>query len=181
MHEREGGEKVRVVVKVGGALLDAPDAWQWTIQELTRAPRDGSTLVVPGGGPFADAVRAVDRRLGLGDDAAHWAAVLGMDQYAHVLVDRVPCAALVDDPDVHPPGRLPVLAPYAWLRAHDTLPHSWDVTADSIAAAVAVAGNATRLVLLKLDTSTDPYFPIAAPLGRGLETHIVLAGAAIPW
>jgi 5-(aminomethyl)-3-furanmethanol phosphate kinase len=173
---------MRTVIKVGGALLDTPGAFAWAIHELTRAPRDGSTLIVPGGGPFADTVRDIDRRIGLSDDAAHWAAVLAMDQYAHVLADRIPRATLVDDLDTPPPAdRLPVLAPYAWLRSHDTLPHSWDVTADSIAAHVARGVNATRVVLLKLDTSTDPYFEMAIPPGCGVEPQIVLAGASIPW
>ena len=68
---------IHTVVKVGGAVL-APAP----LAALAGIPRDGSTLIVPGGGPFADTVRAVDDRLGLGDDAAHWAAVLAMDQYA---------------------------------------------------------------------------------------------------
>src|SRR2546427_3560943 len=28
-------------------------------------------------------------------------------------------------------GRIPVLAPFRWLRTADPLPHSWDVTSDS--------------------------------------------------
>jgi aspartokinase-like uncharacterized kinase len=42
-----------------------------------------------------------------------------------------------------------VLAPYAWLRREDPVPHSWDVTSDSIAAWVAGAIGAERLVLVK--------------------------------
>src|SRR5437868_8610811 len=37
----------------------------------------------------------------------------------------------------------------SWMREHDTLPHSWDVTSDSIAAHVAIEVNANRLILLK--------------------------------
>lgn len=46
-------------------------------------------------------------------------------------------------------GRIPVIAPFAWLHAADSLPHSWDVTSDSIAAWVAGQLGARRLVLLK--------------------------------
>ena len=45
--------------------------------------------------------------------------------------------------------RLPILAPAEWLRAADPLPHSWDVTSDSIAAWVAGQVFARQLVLLK--------------------------------
>ena len=60
-------------------------------------------------------------------------------------------------------GRVPVLAPSQWLREADPLPHSWDVTSDSIAAWVAGAVGARELVLVKpagaagADT-VDPYF-----------------------
>src|SRR5256885_12429720 len=87
-----------------------------------------SLVVLPGGGPFADAVRRMFKRVKIGEDAAHWMAVLGMDQYAHGLAARLPDAALVDgDGGISAAvqaRRLPVLAPYHWLRAADPLPHS---------------------------------------------------------
>ena len=48
-------------------------------------------------------------------------------------------------PDHAAAGRVPVLAPSAWLRAADPLPHSWDVTSDSIAAWIAGQAGALRL------------------------------------
>ena len=63
-----------------------------------QAGRRHRLLVVPGGGPFADAVRAFDQREGLSADAAHWMAILAMDQYAYVLVERIPGAVLVEEP-----------------------------------------------------------------------------------
>jgi aspartokinase-like uncharacterized kinase len=171
------------VVKVGGALLNTTDTFAWAVRELACAPRDGSVLVVPGGGPFADAVRAVDQRVGLSDSAAHWAAVLAMNQYAHVLATHLPRAAVVETVPMtaERSDDLPVLAPYAWLRCTDPLPHSWDVTSDSIAAHVARATGARRLILMKLASSVDPYFEYVAPPGCGLETEIVLAGQTITW
>jgi 5-(aminomethyl)-3-furanmethanol phosphate kinase len=170
---------VRTVVKIGGALLAAPAAYARATAALARAPRDGGILVVPGGGPFADVVRAVDRQFDIGDDAAHWAAILGMDQYAYVLAATIPGAALVESADESqwPAARLPVLAPSRWLRAADALPHSWDVTADSIAAWIARAVGARRLLLVKLDDGTDPYLSQAAPPGCGLDVLIVRADA----
>src|SRR5439155_5933744 len=94
--------------------------------------RGRRVVVVPGGGPFADAVRRMFKRVKIGEDAAHWMAVLGKDQYAHALAARLPDAALVDgDGGISAAvqaRRLPVLAPYHWLRAADPLPHSWEVT-----------------------------------------------------
>src|SRR5216110_1201780 len=80
-------------------------------------------------------------------------AVLGMDQYAHALAARLPDAALVDgDGGISAAvqaRRLPVLAPYRWLRAADPLPHTWEVTSDTIAAWLAGALGARRVVLIK--------------------------------
>ena len=59
-------------------------------------------LVVPGGGPFADAVRAVDAQVGLGDDVAHVLALRAMDQLgvllAPLLPDAEPIVRLVGAP-----------------------------------------------------------------------------------
>ena len=80
-------------------------------------------------------------------------AVLGMDQYAHALTERTAGAVLVEQlPEVYAAldaGLVPVLAPYRWLRAADPLPHSWSATSDSVAAWVAGAVGAKRVVLIK--------------------------------
>lgn len=141
------------VVKVGGSLASDPGLPRLleTLGELAAAGR--RLVVVPGGGPFADAVRAACAALDPGPSPAHWMAILAMDQYAHLLAARIPGAALVVEPaeaaGVLAAGRTAVLAPYAWLRAADPLPHGWDVTSDSIAAWVAARLGAPRVVLLK--------------------------------
>ena len=144
---------VNVVVKVGGALLAHGRHFDAVLATIGDVARDRRLLIVPGGGPFADAVRAVDRRIALSDDAAHWMAVLAMDQYAHLLADRLTDGIIVADRqsmeaalDAH---HVPVLAPFRWLRDADPLPHSWEVTSDSIAAWVAGQLGAARVVLVK--------------------------------
>jgi aspartokinase-like uncharacterized kinase len=124
------------------------------MEALARAARRHRLVVVPGGGSFADEVRRVDGRFGLGDSAAHWMAILAMDQYGYLLAQLAPGAVVVRGPQGLKPGRLNVLAPSAWLLRADPLPHSWDVTSDSIAAWVAGAWGARRLVLVK---HTDGY------------------------
>lgn len=160
------------MVKVGGALLAHADRLDAVLHEVAAASRTVGILVVPGGGPFADAVREVDARVGLPADVAHWMAVLAMDQYAHLLASRLPGGALVADPAacvaLPGTGRTPVLAPYRWLRTADPLPHSWDVTSDSIAAWVAGAVGARRLLLVKPPgaregTRVDPSFASVLP------------------
>lgn len=147
------GERGLVVVKVGGGLSSIPGALETVAAGVARLARRQPVVVVPGGGPLADAVRELDRRVQLSDDAAHWMAILAMDQYAHLLAERIDGARLVDEPGSVLPalagGRVVVLAPYRWMRAADVLPHTWDATSDSVAAFVAGALDAERLLLIK--------------------------------
>ena len=130
--------------------------------------------MVPGGGPFADAVREVDRRFDLCDEAAHWMAVLAMDQCAYVVATRLAGGAIVADRReigaVLAAGRVPVLAPSRWLRDADPLPHSWDVTSDRLAAWITGQIGTRRLVVIKPSGAegtdlVDAYFTRALPAG----------------
>jgi aspartokinase-like uncharacterized kinase len=89
---------VDTVVKVGGGVLADAASFDVVLATLADAAGSCRLVVVPGGGPFADAVRAVDRQLGLSDTAAHWMAIAAMDQYAQVIVERLRRASLVEDP-----------------------------------------------------------------------------------
>ena len=82
-----------------------------------------------------------------------------MDQYAHVLLERIEGSVMVEEagavgPAVTPAG-VAVLAPSRWMRAADVLPHTWEATSDSVAAFVAGALDAARLVLIKPVAGTD--------------------------
>ena len=151
---------ITVLVKIGGGLLAHLEHLDSTLAEIVTTAQEVPLLVVPGGGPFAEAIRDVDRRLGLSDDAAHWMAVLAMDQYAHLLASRMPNGKLVwgsdDIATALEDGKIPVLAPHQWMREADPLPHSWDVTSDSISAWVADQVGATRLVLVKPPGASGP-------------------------
>ena len=169
-----------IVVKVGGGLSAIPGALEVVGRALAEAGRRHRLLVVPGGGPFADAVRAFDQREGLSADAAHWMAILAMDQYAYVLVERIRGAVLVEDPGTISAALrgtgVAVLAPSRWLRAADVLPHDWGATSDSAAAFVAGALDAERLVLIKPEDGgrgpdvVDAHFALVLPVGLPWST-----------
>jgi 5-(aminomethyl)-3-furanmethanol phosphate kinase len=152
------------VVKVGGGLAREPGALRAACEAIGAAGVRHPLLVVPGGGELADVVRELDRRFGLSAEAAHWMAILAMDQYGWALSELIPGA--VRRTDLAPAGGVSVLLPYALLRERDPLPASWDVTSDSIAAWVAGAAGAGRLVLVKPGPDrlgVDGYFSTAAP------------------
>lgn len=163
-----------VVVKLGGGLLETPGALEASVQAVAALAVRWRVVVVPGGGPLADAVRRLDERIGLSDDAAHWMAILAMDQYAHVLAERIERSVLVEEPggiaEAFAAGRVAVLAPSRWMRSADVLPHTWDATSDSVAAFVAGALGARHLVLVKPadgepETLVDRCFSLVVPAG----------------
>jgi 5-(aminomethyl)-3-furanmethanol phosphate kinase len=162
-----------IVLKIGGGLIGVPTALDRVCALVSQAGRTRRILVVPGGGPFADLVREFDQSIRLSPDTAHWMAILAMDQYAHVLAERITGAVLVEEPGAilgaTKPAGVAVLAPSRWMRSADVLPHSWEVTSDSIAAFIAGAIDAARLVLIKPAADpvepVDPFFATALPKG----------------
>jgi aspartokinase-like uncharacterized kinase len=166
----------RAVIKVGGRLAADPGVLHQVGRDLARLAAEVSLVVVPGGGPFADAVREADRRHGLPPSTAHWMAIQAMDQYAELLATVIPGSEIVRDSagiaTALRRGAVPVLAPSSWLRAADELPHTWEVTSDSLAAYLAGLLGAERLLLVKavsgaVDGLVDPWFRRALPAGVG--------------
>jgi hypothetical protein len=139
VHQKSDGKKDPVtVVKLGGSL--APHIAE-IIPILRSAHRP--LLIVPGGGVFADAVR----QSGVDADAAHWMACAAMDQYGWTLAAQ----GMGTTTKIARPGQPCVLLPYCALRRYDPLPHSWDVTSDTIAAWVAARLGGDLLVLKSAD------------------------------
>jgi aspartokinase-like uncharacterized kinase len=161
------------VIKIGGSLATVDGALRRVGQRIADVARQGPWVVIPGGGPFADTVRGFAEQHPLSPTAAHWMAILGMDQYAFALAEQIPGARVVDDllgiQRAHADGAIPVLAPSRWLRAADELPHRWEVTSDSLAAYLAMLLGAERLVLVKAKPGgaelVDSYFAKALPAG----------------
>lgn len=165
---------IHTVVKVGGSLLRFGRPVLAALMEtLADAAASVPLLVIPGGGIFDGAVRDVAKTYRLGDDAAHWMAILAMDAYGWLLADLTPRAMLVDDlseaAQTVQDGHLAVLLPSRLLRQRDELPHTWNVTSDSIAVWVAGACGASRVVLLKDVDGVFPADPRVAPAAMPLS------------
>lgn len=137
------------VVKLGGSLARRPAALSAWARALAARP---GVVVVPGGGPFADAVRQAQRRLGLSDLAAHAMALHAMAQFAWALADvaprlrALPLTELRKGPRGHS-GRL--WLPEDGLWREPGLPASWALSSDSLAAWVAGRLRAEGLLMVK--------------------------------
>ncbi|HMD89080.1 MAG TPA: hypothetical protein VKF38_07955 [Anaerolineaceae bacterium] len=151
------------VIKIGGSLGRGQHLGELCM-EISRLGAEHSLLVVPGGGDFADIVRDYYRRFQLSEITAHRMALLAMDQYGCLLCDLISESKLVSDlisaRAVASEGRVPILLPASLLIQADPLPHSWQVTSDSIAAWIAGLAGAKRLILLKV---IDGLFSVPSP------------------
>ncbi len=105
-------------------------------------------VVVPGGGLFADQVRNIQKQWQFDDEIAHQMALLAMQQMALLFKSIKPdfflankvsaidnkCSAVIWSPDI---------------KELISIPASWDVTSDSLAAWLAGQLQATELILVK--------------------------------
>jgi aspartokinase-like uncharacterized kinase len=118
-------------------------------------------LVVPGGGPFADAVRAIDAQLDLGDELAHALALRAMDQLGVLLARLLPAAEPVTELLV--PRRLGLLQVARAMGGRPEIPESWAVTSDSLAVLAAAGIGAVEAILLKPVAGMLARWPSDAP------------------
>lgn len=138
------------VVKLGGSLARSMELDGW-IAAIGQASMP--LVVVPGGGPFADMVRDTQAPMGFSDRAAHAMAILAMEQFGHVLLDRharfAPARTPAEIGDLLAEGRIPLWLPSAMAISAPDIPASWDITSDSLAAWLAGRIGAWALLLVK--------------------------------
>ncbi len=167
-----------VVAKVGGSLFDLPDlrdrlhVWRETVA--------GPVVLLPGGGEGADVIRHLDRVHRIGEEQAHWLAMRTLAVNAQFL------SALVDAPvvpiAVNPSGPVAVLDPHAFCQTDKEragpLPHSWQVTSDTIAARVAEVSGAELVLLKSADLPAGMTWEAAGAAGLVDETFAAVVGRA---
>ncbi|MDD1740001.1 MAG: uridylate kinase [Methanothrix sp.] len=138
------------VLKMGGSLM--PTARNLVRSLLALGDEGFSFLVVPGGGPMADLVRQIHSRGDLSQEAAHWMAILAMEQYAYFLADGTGVALTRE---IRPPqdeGSLKILLPYQALLEDDSgMEHNWDYTSDAVAALIAAQLSAPLIKATDVD------------------------------
>ncbi len=141
------------MVKVGGSLSRKPASLKRLCMKLGELASQLAFLIVPGGGPLADAVRRLDEAFHLRAETAHWMAIMAMDQYGLLLASLTPKAqasnSLREALTHARKGKPSIFLPYRLLKRENPLPASWEVTSDSIAAWLAWKIKAESLLLLK--------------------------------
>jgi aspartokinase-like uncharacterized kinase len=193
------------VVKLGGSLAYTPHCAAWLD---VLAVCGGPLILVPGGGPFADCVRAAQAVMGFDDRAAHRMALMAMEQFGLALAARATSFVLADSCEaLHRTlraGKFPIWLPSKMVLADPQVPECWEMTSDSLAAWLAGIIGAPRLLLIKsrdrapsaslhelaADKIVDPMFPhfatqshaevwLAGPASLAGAAHILQRGGMV--
>jgi aspartokinase-like uncharacterized kinase len=144
------------VIKVGGSLAGTGRLQPAVaLIESARVP----VIVVPGGGPFADSVRALQQTLKFDDATAHRLAMLAMHQMAEMIVAwgrrfRI-AQTLGEISAILEQGNLPVWAPLRMISGDTSIPADWSATSDALAARLAEIVGGRLLLLKSVDVDKD--------------------------
>jgi aspartokinase-like uncharacterized kinase len=157
------------IVKLGGSAAFSPRLREW-LDVLARS--GGHAVLVPGGGPFADAVRSAQDKIGFDDRAAHRMALLAMEQYACGLVSLnrrlVPADSLAALRRALLRHHTPVWLASRMALADPDIPWSWEVTSDSLAIWLAGRLAAERTLLVKQVVTTEAAVPAPLLAAQGI-------------
>jgi aspartokinase-like uncharacterized kinase len=163
-----------VVLKLGGSLLTIPDLMD-RLEAVVSGLRPSPVLIVPGGGAAADIIRDLDRKLQLSPEKAHRDAIAAMSLNAALLCRLNKSLRLVRNYEeakrVWSEGHTAVLDASSFLfdqpdkTGVDSLPASWDITSDSIAAWTARQWQADRIILAKSCDAPETNLSALCQLG----------------
>lgn len=140
-----------LVVKVGGSVLANAERFSGVVSTLARARRP--IVVVPGGGTFADQVRAAQAQHETSERAAHLMALLAMHQTGLLIEDMQARFVTVDTlagiRRALKVNRVPIWLPLKLASSDESIPADWSVTSDSLAARLAERLGFEAVVLIK--------------------------------
>lgn len=139
------------VVKLGGSLQSFAGLRDWV--ELIAKEGGGHIVLVPGGGQFADAVRAVQQTAGFDDRTAHGMALFAMEQYGLMLAamagNLAPAQSDLKMRALLAQGKVPVWMPHALASVSPDIAPDWNFTSDSLSLWLARRLEAEALLLIK--------------------------------
>ncbi|MBS0267997.1 MAG: uridylate kinase [Proteobacteria bacterium] len=183
MAEHRLTEVSPLVIKVGGSLSKT-GRLGGVLKMLGGAQIP--IVIVPGGGPFADAVRSLQREMSFDDAVAHRLAMLAMEQMAEWMAAQhrgLKVAQTTDEiSDCIMDGQIPVWAPLHMMGDDEAIQASWSITSDSLAARLAELLDARLILLKSVDTVGHPSAEELARQGviDALFPEIV-ARAGVSW
>jgi len=126
------------IFKIGGKILDNSKNLINTIAQLTQLFEDEiikRIILISGGGVLANFVRSIYNEFRINDELAHWIAIYSMNYNGIELKRKFPHLMVSEKFTELEKIRksFSIFLPYKFLEENDELPHTWDVTSDSIA------------------------------------------------
>jgi aspartokinase-like uncharacterized kinase len=142
-----------LVIKIGGSLVET-GRLQDILAIVARSKR--SAVIVPGGGPFADAVRRAQAEIGFSDETAHEMAILTMHQTAALMREMEPALVVAETlaamRTAWAEQRVAVWLPARLCARDRRIPRNWTITSDGLAARLAERLGRAPVVLIKSRT-----------------------------
>lgn len=142
---------MRILVKIGGSLFSNLKKLDHLFKKLDELKVE--TIILTGGGIFADTVREAYLRYGLTGKEAHDMAVKAMEIFSILtackLKKGVLCDTISDAESYLLDNKIPVLLPFKIISKINILPESWYITSDSIAVFLGYLLKADIVVLAK--------------------------------
>ncbi len=158
------------LIKIGGSLTYYANHILDSLKILCNGnPGKYKIIIVPGGGEFANVVRDLNNRTKLNNDSSHKLATLCIDLMGTYFseISNITCVNnLYDAKNILKNEDIVILLPSKIVLSTDELPHTWDITSDSIAAYVAKLLNLNKLIIA---TNVDGIYS-EYPEGKLLNT-----------
>ena len=148
LRQPAGTRDQRLVLKLGGSLLTLP-GWPAAIRQLLsgECTKIRPILMIVGGGPLINGLRQIDAINQQPAQRMHRLAIDAMSLSAQLVAETLDLPLTTTlKPDE--PAVLHLAQSFDGMTSIAALPQTWDVTSDSIAAAVA-SSTAAELMLVK--------------------------------
>ncbi|MHA1300080.1 MAG: amino acid kinase family protein [Candidatus Helarchaeota archaeon] len=144
---------MKVLIKIGGSLSKNPPIFKKLFSIFPELVKNHLIVLLPGGGIFADQIREYHSKYKFSDTAAHKMAIISEDIVGILIGEYLKIGVLTDKldeiPQIQRQSKIPIFLPSKYLLKIDELPHSWDITSDSIAVYLADKLKIENVILVK--------------------------------
>lgn len=127
----------KALFKIGGKILGDFENLKSTMSQLNSLFEEKliqKIIIIPGGGIFANFIRKVYSELKFTEEIAHFMGIISMNYNGLELSKIYPNLQVIENFSKlkELSDSISLFLPYDYLKENDILPHSWDVTSDSI-------------------------------------------------
>lgn len=145
------------VLKIGGSFIKQQNLNNLNkIIKAIKKVDNHRLVIVSGGGKAADFIRDYDNKVELNASSSHFAAVAAMELNSYIISDYFNDFSFFST-DFNFSKKINIFLGLDYYRKFDPLPHSWDVSSDSIALELSQKLKADNLFLIKQRTIKSSF------------------------